>query len=713
MTTDAARVLRIPDTSNFKFDPPRPVRILASHSPGTAYDFAAIFTFAGIGFGATGVNVPPGPIFTASQHPIREKSFDPSSRPPVKAPNPSVAPEFQDLPVENMGEGIEGLPPQPFPPIKAECGWLRHVHDTGGADQSEPLWKLANNCCVFLQDGEKLIHALSNKYPNYTFKETETKFDRARKDQKTKDLGWPQCQTIHDHGSEHCKTCPHLVAGGSPLHLALRAQEVDEIDEQITAGPKIAPDRQPASPRKILPSPANPMKVARLFVDQHCRHDNVLTLHHWRGAWWRWWHSHWREFEDSAVRSLLYKFTENASYREAKGNAVPWAPNRKKIGDVLDALKAITILDNDIDQPTWLDGRSSDVIVAVTNGLLELQSRQLLPHSPLFFNHTAVPFAYDENAPQPTRWLDFLNAVWPTPIQKPAIDVLGEWFGYVISGRTDLQKIFMMVGPTRGGKGVIARIETALIGKKNVAGPTLSSFGTEFGMESLIGKSLGIISDARSTSGGKNPSVGDVAVERLLSISGEDTITVARKNKTAWIGKLSVRLDLLSNPLLRLGDASGAIIGRLVLLLTTESWLGREDFNLEKNLQPELTGILNWALDGLCRLTITNENHSTRFEPAEEAITLMRDLASPVGAFVREMCELNNNAETPVDELYAAYKNWCETSEYRKSPKSHFGRDLRAACPSVYKTRPRDKSSHRSNVYTGIKLINDEEPPFE
>jgi hypothetical protein len=46
-----------------------------------------------------------------------------------------------------------------------------------------------------------------------------------------------------------------------------------------------------------------------------------------------------------------------------------------------------------------------------------------------------------------------------------AADVLGEWFGYVISGRTDLHKIFLNVGPTRGGKGVIARIETALIGK--------------------------------------------------------------------------------------------------------------------------------------------------------------------------------------------------------------------------------------------------------
>lgn len=145
------------------------------------------------------------------------------------------------------------------------------------------------------------------------------------------------------------------------------------------------------------------------------------------------------------------------------------------------------------------------IIVAVANGLLEVETRRLLPHSPQFFNQTAVPFDYDKNAPEPKRWYDFLDALWPG--EPTAIDMLGEWFGYVISGRLDLHKIFVMVGPTRGGKGVIARILTALIGKQNVAGPTLSSLGTEFGLAPLLGKSLAIISDARSGGGKNSPAV--------------------------------------------------------------------------------------------------------------------------------------------------------------------------------------------------------------
>jgi putative DNA primase/helicase len=313
-----------------------------------------------------------------------------------------------------------------------------------------------------------------------------------------------------------------------------------------------------------------------------------------------------------------------------------------------------------------------------------------------------VPFPYDPDAPLPDRWLAFLDELWPT--EPDAIDVLGEWFGYVISGRLDLHKILVMVGPTRSGKGVIARILTALIGKRNVCGPTLSSLGSEFGLAPLLGKSLAIISDARS-GGGKNSTV---VVERLLSISGEDTLTVNRKYRDQWSGKLPVRLHVISNELPRFGDASSAIVGRLVLLLTTRSWLGKEDYQLETEIRAELSGILNWSLDGLRRLTLDNGNHFTRFEAAEEAITTMQDLASPVGAFVRERCKLDGGAEIAVDDLYGAYKSWCEISEYPKSPKAHFGRDLRAACPPVRKRRPRD-GSKRHFVYAGIRLRKDEE----
>ena len=76
----------------------------------------------------------------------------------------------------------------------------------------------------------------------------------------------------------------------------------------------------------------------------------------------------------------------------------PWQPNRRKIGDLLEALGSITILPDDTDQPSWLDHRKSGTIIAVGNGLLDLVSRDLYPHTPRFFNQTSVPFAYEPHA---------------------------------------------------------------------------------------------------------------------------------------------------------------------------------------------------------------------------------------------------------------------------------------------------------------------------
>ena len=446
----------------------------------------------------------------------------------------------------------------------------------------------------------------------------------------------------------------------------------------------------------LLPPPSEPMAVARVFVGE-CVHDKILTLHHWRGGWWTWRTTHWVEAEDGEVRGILYRYTEHATYFEGK-SLKEWAPTRRKIGDLVDALAAICELPNDIDQPCWLDGSSADaIIVSVRNGLLDVAHQRLLPHTPQYFNQTSVPFDYDPKALEPQRWLNFLEALWPH--EPDAIAVLGEWFGYVVSGRTDLHKILLMVGPTRGGKGAIARVLTSLIGRKNTAGPTLNSLGGEFGLAPLIGKTLAVISDARFA--GKDASV---VVERLLSISGEDTLTVNRKYRDQWTGKLPSRLHVLSNELPKLGDASTAIVGRVVLLMLSHSWLGREDHGLEPALQDELSGILNWALAGLRRLTVENKNCFTRLPSAEDAVTAMRDLASPVAAFVREKCTIKPDNEVVIDELYSAFKRWAEDNGHSKKSKQTFGRDLRAAVPAVAVKRPRDGDDSRHRVYLGIDL---------
>jgi putative DNA primase/helicase len=465
--------------------------------------------------------------------------------------------------------------------------------------------------------------------------------------------------------------------------------------------------RKPQDEVLILPSPGHPMEVARQFVAMHALIDGVETIRHWRGTWWAWRGPRWQEIEGDAMRKALYLFTENAWYWKPTKDDGPeltkWSPNRHKITDLAEALCAVLLLDKDISQPCWLDGRSAGTIVAMTNGLLDVKTRVLLMHTPLYFNVTSVPFPYDASAPEPSKWLEFMEALWPTDVAS--IDALGEWFGYVISGRLDLHKIMLLKGPTRAGKGVMSRILEALIGECNVCHPTLNSLGGDFGLEPLIGKGLATVADARFS--GKNS---EVIVERLLSISGEDGQTIHRKYKKAWEGKLPTRLMVISNELPRFGDASAAIIGRFILLMLERSWLGKEDFGLELRLREELPGILNWALEGLQRL-VENENVFTATAGAEEALTTMRDLASPVGAFVREQCEVGKiEFEVKVDTLYTEYKTWAESNGQSRPSKQNFARMLHAAFPGIKVMRPRVGEDERVRIYTGIKLRQEANP---
>jgi putative DNA primase/helicase len=417
-------------------------------------------------------------------------------------------------------------------------------------------------------------------------------------------------------------------------------------------------------------------------------------LRHWRGGWWQWKTAHWSEVENRAMAAAAYRFTEHAVYDGPKG-PLPWAPNRHRVNDLLDALAAVVHVAEGVAMPAWLDGARYDgLLVSVANGLLDVGRRELLPHTPRFWNATSVPFDYDPEAAVPHRWIDFLGELWPGDDASPA--ALGEWFGYIVSGRLDLHKILLIVGPTRAGKGVTARILGAMVGHENVAGPTLSSLNHDFGLQPLLGKTLAVVSDARLN--GRNASV---VVERLLSISGEDLLTVNRKFREQWTGKLPTRIMLCSNELPQLGDASQAIAGRFVPLLLTRSWLGHEDHELENQLRAELPAILNWSLDGLERLA--TQGRFTRPPGADEAMVALQDLASPVAAFVRDRCLRGPELAVGVDDLYAAWKTWTEDNGHGRSTKQVFGRDLRAAVPGLRIVRPRDDGG-RERVYQGVAL---------
>ena len=204
VTSDAARVLRVPGTVNWK-NKPRPVKLLQTYCNGTAHDFAVVF----------------------------EKISGGRATPPAKL---KVAEAFKGLdPNESLAAGIElpEFPPLPFAPIREGCAWLREAHDTGGKGHDQPQWHLTILSATFIENGHELAHQLGNQHPDYTPEETEEKWDEKIRARETKDIGWPSCKTIEDAGSKHCQMCRYRDAGKSPLNIGFEAVTAEAVDQEL------------------------------------------------------------------------------------------------------------------------------------------------------------------------------------------------------------------------------------------------------------------------------------------------------------------------------------------------------------------------------------------------------------------------------------------------------------------------------------------------
>lgn len=417
-------------------------------------------------------------------------------------------------------------------------------------------------------------------------------------------------------------------------------------------------------------------------------HGATSYLHCWQGDFLR-----FREREGGyqtmpidLIRSQLYSFLE-------KNHVMP---RSRVVSDVVDALRAVCFLDLR-DVPAWLDENSHGAAreyLPFTNGILHLPDRKFSPPSPNFFSLSALPVCYDPEAPAPAAWLDFLEETMD--FENGA--ALQEWFGLLLTSRTEFQKAVLLVGPKRSGKGTIARILTALLGSRNVTHPTLAGLAGPFGISCLIGKTAAILSDVRLS---VRIDAENLA-ELVLRVTGEDHLTISRKFQSDWSGRLSTRFMLMSNEVPHLLDASGALASRFVVLETKQSFLGRENLDLTDNLLSEVSGILNWALEGLARLI----DRRAFLQPAsgQEVAQQLELLGSPIKAFVADRCDLTPGAQVTVQNLYQAWQDWCERQKWAPGTCQTFGRNLAAAEPSLRSKQVRN-GDQRERIYQGIGLV--------
>ncbi len=483
------------------------------------------------------------------------------------------------------------------------------------------------------------------------------------------------------------------------ITLQSQREEIEQLRQEQT-------HPETASGERIFDSAA-PLLIADAIIKEQFLWNNQRTLRYCSDSFWRWGARKYDELHQDAVRQSIYDFLRDATTMNLTGKTKSYNPNKFKVDHVFDALKAICYQNHHpASGAVWLDemsGPDPNNLICFHNGILDIESwlkdktTPLLPHTPLLLNVNTLPFDFDPDAPSPSEWLGFLNSVWANDLESQQI--LQEWMGYCLTQDTRLHKILLIVGPPRSGKGTIGRILRELLGPHNVVGPTLSGLGGEFGLQPLLNKMLATISDARLT--GKHSN--SVIIERLLSISGEDPLTINRKFLPSITVQLPTRIMIMTNELPDMRDASGALAKRYIILTMTKSWLDKENPNLFNQLCHELSGILLWALEGLVRL----RERGYFLQPASSAETIeeLEAMTSPIKAFVKEKCDLDMCQQILVNDLYEAWCAWCDSTGYdRPGNIQSFGKNLRAAFPQINITRPQNEI-YRCRYYGGIALL--------
>lgn len=177
-------------------------------------------------------------------------------------------------------------------------------------------------------------------------------------------------------------------------------------------------------------------------------------------------------------------------------------------------------------------------LVCTSNGILNLETRQFLNHSPEYLLTTQIPVQYDATATCP-QFMNFISEV--TCNDEELAKVIQESVGNTLISNTKANKAIFFFGCGANGKSVLADIMNHLLGRFNVTSTPLSAFGKQFGIETIIDKMANI--------SGENEVSGKLSTELLKGIISGDVIEIQRKYKTSITYRPTCKLFFLVNTL--------------------------------------------------------------------------------------------------------------------------------------------------------------------
>jgi putative DNA primase/helicase len=333
--------------------------------------------------------------------------------------------------------------------------------------------------------------------------------------------------------------------------------------------------------------------------------------------------------------------------------------------------------------------------VAVENGLLNLQNgelREIRPDDRVLWK---LPTEYDPKADCP-RFRQSLEEWLPN---KKARNKVQEFVGYALDfDNTAYEAMLMLIGPTRTGKSTFLDVIDALFGADNTTSMSIQYLANEkWGVAELEDTPLNIRRDLNSSDIRNEGTVKELA-------SGEP-MKAERKRQDLYTIYPRTKHMFSANQVPGCDQTDDAFYNRWLMVNFNEqvSEDDRDKYLDAKLTTPEeLSGVLNWALEGYQRLQ--RQGHFTAERGPDETRALWQKNGASIEQFIHEHVETAPDKTTTKEMMYAAYQTFAE--EHGVAPEAKGKLTRKITTLDGVDTSQRRFESGRKRVYTGVKLTN-------
>ncbi len=306
--------------------------------------------------------------------------------------------------------------------------------------------------------------------------------------------------------------------------------------------------------------------------------------------------------------------------------------------------EALAYIKNTVVNVSPEEATTNSKFLSVKNGMLDLDTFELLPHGPKYLTIVQLPVIYDPNA-DCSAIDEFLRIVTP----KDCISILEEMAGYCLVPTTKYEKALMLVGEGENGKGTFIAVLTSLLGTQNVANISFQELSeNRFASAGLFGKMANLHADI--------PNKILENSSRFKELVSGDLIRAEEKHRPAFSFHNRAKLIFSANEPPMSKDNTEAFYRRLIIVPFPNKFTNRE---LRQRLFTDeaKSGFLLRALQGLKRLKA--QDGFSKAENVQKVLTEYREQGDTVFRFIKEHCIIDHEAMTPKQEVYQAYRDMC------------------------------------------------------